>query len=383
MAYFNGSLGQNKILFSTVSGALYNMIIRQTVRADSESNGALNLLDDFKRDAGLYGDRILEYFCSSLIVKDYKPDTEDQLNVLAVDRPKAPYCEQVVIDTVKYAEMTLDDFLTKQGFSNETTFGSFKDVMMQKLGSVKKTYLEKLVNTYVGTYKTEKNEQLQKIKMPTAAEVADPEARARISAQKIATAVSNLMVSLTEDSTARFTDIGADDSEYLHCWPKSDIICVFNTKKLNEITMMDLPTMFHDTEVMAALKQNIRRLPEEYWGDVNGVDVTKSNGTTIRSLTDQWVTDSNSKKYHLRPGSVIPANVTLVTSGAVTVPSYTQNDNYICKFIHKDAVPVLDAFTSNSEFWNPKNLSRNHYTHFMYNTLKTFSGLPFVTMVAE
>ena len=69
MAYYDGTLSHNRVLFSAVTGALYNMIIRQTVRSDPESEGQLSLLDDFKRDAGLYGDRILEYFCSSLVVK--------------------------------------------------------------------------------------------------------------------------------------------------------------------------------------------------------------------------------------------------------------------------------------------------------------------------
>lgn len=383
MAYYDGTLSQNRVLFSAVTGALYNMIIRQTVRSDPESEGQLSLLDDFKRDAGLYGDRILEYFCSSLIVKDYKPDTEEQLNVLATARPKPPYCEKVEIDTVKYAELTLDDFLTKQGFSDESTFSAFKDVMTQKLNSVKKTYLEKLFNVYMGTEKSELNEQLITINLPTAEEVADAESRARISAQTIAREVSDIMVSLTEDSTSRFTDIGSNDTEYLHCWRKEDMICIFNTKALNKITYMDLPTMFHDTEVMSAIKKNIRRLPPEYWGDVNGSSVTASNGTTIRSLTDQTVIDSSGIKHHVRPGQIIPKNVTLVTGGNITVPSYTQNDKYLCKFVHKDSVPVLDAFNSNSEFWNAKNLSRNLYTHFMYNTFVRFTGLPFVTIKAE
>lgn len=87
MANFTGKLGKNKILFSEVAGALYNMIINQTVESRTIGSGMASLIDEATREVGLYGDRILKYFTDMLRVYDYEPDTADQLNVLTTYRP--------------------------------------------------------------------------------------------------------------------------------------------------------------------------------------------------------------------------------------------------------------------------------------------------------
>ena len=136
MAKFNGTLGQNKVLFSQITGALYNMIINQQVETRTIGKGMASLIDEATRDVGLYGDRILKYFTDMLRVYDYEPDGTDQLNVLKTYRPAPPICQQIVVDTAKFIPLTLDDYFTIQGFADIATIDSFKPVMEKWLKNV-------------------------------------------------------------------------------------------------------------------------------------------------------------------------------------------------------------------------------------------------------
>ena len=378
MAKFNGTLGQNKVLFSQITGALYNMIINQQVETRTIGKGMASLIDEATRDVGLYGDRILKYFTDMLRVYDYEPDGTDQLNVLKTYRPAPPICQQMVVDTAKFIPLTLDDYLTKQGFADKATFGSFNSVMENWLKNTKKVYLAKEYNVFVGTTVATAGAQSVEVVLTNleglTTEV-EKEAASRRNAQKIAEAVANTMVAMTEDASRDFNDLGIEA-----CYDKEDLLMVWNAEALNKITLVDLPTMYNDNEVLGALKQNIRRLPAKYFGEVmaaGGASEVRADGT--QRFLHQTVVGG--KVY--QAGDIIPTGTVLKNAqGQIQIPNYTAESNlrYICKIIHKDAAPVLAGFETTTEFWNPSNLSRNDYLHFLYNSFDRFTGYPWVSV---
>ena len=378
MAKFNGTLGQNKVLFSQITGALYNMIINQQVETRTIGKGMASLIDEATRDVGLYGDRILKYFTDMLRVYDYEPDGADQLNVLKTYRPAPPICQQMVVDTAKFIPLTLDDYLTKQGFADKATFGSFNSVMENWLKNTKKVYLAKEYNVFVGTTVATGGAQSVEVALTNleglTTEV-EKEAASRRNAQKIAEAVANTMVHMTEDASRDFNDLGIEA-----CYDKEDLLMVWNAEALNKITLVDLPTLYNDNEVLGALKQNIRRLPAKYFGEVmaaGGATEVRASGT--QRFLHQTVVGG--KVY--QAGDIIPTGTVLKNAqGQIQIPNYTADSNprYICKIIHKDAAPVLAGFETTTEFWNPSNLSRNDYLHFLYNSFDRFTGYPWVSV---
>ena len=378
MAKFNGTLGQNKVLFSQITGALYNMIINQQVETRTIGKGMASLIDEATRDVGLYGDRILKYFTDMLRVYDYEPDGADQLNVLKTYRPAPPICQQMVVDTAKFIPLTLDDYLTKQGFADKATFGSFNSVMENWLKNTKKVYLAKEYNVYVGTTVATGGEQSVEVLLTNLEGLqteVEKEAASRRNAQKIAEAVANTMVHMTEDASRDFNDLGIEA-----CYDKEDLLMVWNAEALNKITLVDLPTLYNDNEVLGALKQNIRRLPAKYFGEV----MASGGATEVRASGAQRFlhqTVVGGKVY--QAGDIIPNGTLLKNAqGQIQIPNYTAESNprYICKIIHKDAAPVLAGFETTTEFWNPSNLSRNDYLHFLYNSFDRFTGYPWVSV---
>lgn len=389
MAKFTGKLGQNKILFSEVTGALYNMIINQTVESRTIGSGMASLIDEATREVGLYGDRILKYFTDMLRVYDYEADTTDQLNVLTTYRPPVPICQEMVIDTAKFIPLTLDDYLTKQGFADSATFGSFQSVMSDWLKNTKKVYLAKEYNVFVGTTEADPTHQEVTVALTDISGLtteAEKEAASRRNAQKIAEAVANVMVAMTEDASRDYNDLGIEA-----CYDKEDLLMVWNAEELNKITLVDLPTMYNDNEVLGALKQNIRRLPGKYFGALPPSDLGNSDITVASSDDKHFLhqTVLGGKVY--QAGDLIPVGTKVYTGATkkLEIPYYegeqtrTGHNQVLCKIIHKDAAPVLAGFETTTEFWNPKNLSRNDYLHFLYNSFDRFTGYPWVTVCVD
>lgn len=382
MANFTGKLGQNKILFSEVAGALYNMIINQTVESRTIGSGMASLIDEATREVGLYGDRILKYFTDMLRVYDYEADTTDQLNVLTTYRPPVPICQEMVIDTAKFIPLTLDDYLTKQGFADSATFGSFQSVMSDWLKNTKKVYLAKEYNVFVGTTEAT-GSQVVTVALNDLADATtqvEAEAMSRRNSQLIAEAVANVMVAMTEDASRDYNDLGIEA-----CFDKEDLLMVWNAEELNKITLVDLPTMYNDNEILGALKQNIRRLPAKYFGELanpQGTSDITANGTANFRFVHQTVIGG--KVY--QAGDIIPSGTKVYTGATkkIEIPYYDQAAfPVLVKIIHKDAAPVLAGFETTTEFWNPKNLSRNDYLHFLYNSFDRFTGYPWVTVKPE
>lgn len=102
MAAFNGQLNQN-----AVQSALFNMLISQDIIGGS-IKANYNLVDEAKEESGLYGDSKLYTDVPVLTPVDWVQDSEDAINVLALNRPGAPKTQKLTINVFKQIRLTKD-----------------------------------------------------------------------------------------------------------------------------------------------------------------------------------------------------------------------------------------------------------------------------------
>ena len=244
--------------------------------------------------------------------------------------------------------------------------------MLGWIGETKRIYENTYFNVYVGTTETNKGKQLQNIALSEYESVTDPEAKARLRSQAIARHLADLIVLLG--------DYSRDYNDYanLRSFDASDFIIVGNSKYVNEITYMDLPTIFHKDGLNFAEK--VVMLPSRYFGEVGKVTGSAINADgTQRSLKEQDVT-YNEKTTHLFPGDVIPTGVALASASQILVPFYVEKADIICKVIHKNAIPFMSAFETATDFFNPKSLTETHYLTWGYSEPDYLMNYPFITI---
>ena len=364
---FNGVLNSNEIF-----AAIYNMIISQQVFADNIVHKN-TLVDRFKTDGTLYGDTKLFYSTDVLKSAEWGKDLEAE-NLLKLYRPESPECQKITIDQFRQICLTVDEYLTKQAWSTEDAFRSFNSVMLGWIGETKRIYENTYFNVYVGTTETNVGKQLQNIKLSDYESVTDPEAKNRLRAQAIARHLADLIVLLGDYSR------DYNDYKNLRSFDASDFIIVGNSKYVNEITYIDLPTIFHKDGLSFADK--VVLLPSRYFGEVGKVtgSAITADGTQ-RSLKEQDVTVSGKPKpVHLFPGDVIPTGVSLANASEILVPFYVEKSDIICKVIHKNAIPFMSAFETATDFFNPKSLTETHYLTWGYSEPDYLQNYPFITI---
>lgn len=396
MATFLGQLRSNEIF-----SALYNMIISQEVFADNLGNHQ-TLVDKARVDGSLYGDTKLYYTTDVLKSVPWGNDAE-AANLLALHRPEAPKSQAINLDVFRQIALTVDDYLSKRAWSDEGTFSSFNSVMLRWISDTKKIYDGMLYNSYIGTTETSVGKQMQTVDLGTGSGhplynltgVEKEQMEAMLIAQKLA----DIMVEMS-DYTRDFNDFQVMRSD-----ADSQIKVIWNSKYVNKIRKVDLPTIFHKDGLVNKMEEDI--LPERYFGTV----ITSSNlstysaGTpttnkpidsddgsyvpganhangTLRSLVEKDVTVSGTS-YHVFPGEEIPAGATVKASNGnfALGEVYIETSDVICKIVTK-LPPLMSAFEVGTSFFNPKSLTENHYLTWGYNTLEYFKGYPFITVKA-
>ena len=203
------------------------------------------------------------------------------------------------------------------------------------------------------------------------------------------------------------TDVSRDynDNQFLRSVSEGDIKVIWNSKYLNKITKIDLPTIFHNDGLVAKLTDY--KLPSRYFGTV----ITSSNISTysdstpttgkpidsddgaytpgvnnangcIRSLVEKDVTVST-VPYHVFAGDEIPAGATIVASTGDFLPGevYIEDSTIVCKICTK-LPPYMSAFEVGTSFFNAKSLTENRYLTFGHNTLSYLKNYPFITIKA-
>lgn len=382
MAYpvnYAGQLNKNEIFAS-----IYNMIISQQVFADNIKDVKASLVDAARVDGSLYGDTKLYY--STDVLKSYPWGNDaEAANLLALDRPEPPQVDSITLDVFRQIRLTIDNYVTKRAWGTEGAFSEFNNVMLGWIRETKRVYDATTYNTFIGTYSTSEGKQIQTVTLPTVQ--GDAEATARLEAQTIAQKVADLIVDL-EDITRDFNDY-----QNLRSYSSDDFRYVWNTKYVNKINKIDLPTVFHKDFMD---KFGEYTLNDRYFGDavtVTGSEIV-SDGATYRSLVEQDVilvepktfkgkTIAAGQPYPLFAGDIIPNKVVIATATAIQVPAYKVNDKIILKVVHKQAVPYMSSFEASTSFFNPRSLTENNYLTFGHNTLKSLHDKPFITVKAE
>lgn len=368
MPNYNGQLRPNEVF-----AAIYNMIISQQVFSGNIKGTKSTLVDMARVDGSLYGDTKLYYSTDALYSSEWGKDAE-AANLLNLYRPESPKCQAIYLDVFRQICLTVDNYLTKRAWSTEDAFQSFNSVMLGWMRDTKRVYDSSIYNTYIGTTETDIGRQTIEIDLTTALNGLNGEEKARVKAGVIGEAMAKLLTDL-EDFSRDFNDYGQ-----LRSYDIGELKFIWNSDVVAGIEKRDLPITFHKDFIDKFAQYT---LPARYFGDVNGTDVTTSDGTTIRSLTEQIVQDTSGKSFHVFAGDIIPANVKLVDGGKVIVPSYTQNSNILFKVIHEDSVPYMSAFETQTSFFNPKSLTETNYLTFGHNTLEYLKGKPFITVKSK
>ena len=379
MGTFSGSLNANEIF-----GALYNMIISQEIYADNIEGE--DLVDKAKVDGSLYGDTKLYYSTDALYSSEWGNDSE-ATNLLAINRPKAPECQAIVLNVFRQIEVTVDNYLSKRAWIDEGAFATFNSVILGWLSDTKKIYDGTTYNVFMGTHVS--GATINTIEV-------DLSADGNSAGENLGVAVANLF--------SKLNDYSRDYNDYKHIrkYAKSRIKILWNSKYLNTVKKIDLPSIFHNEELEKSFVGD--DMVEKYWGTI----ITASNKSTysastpttgkpIKSSDDTYVPGTNNANgclravvektvtvggtaYHVFPGEEIPAGATIMASGNFELGEvYIQEDDFIAK-VYIKLPPYMSAFQVGTSFFNPKSLSENHYLTFGHNTIEHLKNYPFITL---
>lgn len=350
MATFTGQLRANEIFSS-----LFNMIISQEVFADNIKGS--DLVDEARVDGSLYGDTKLYYSTDALASAEWGNDAE-AVNLLDIARPEAPEVQAIHLDKFRQISLTVDNYLSKRAWGDESAFSAFQSVMMGWLRDTKKVYDGTTYNAYIGT-------------VEGASEKAEVNVRTA-DAKTLAEDLANVITEMT-DYTRDFNDYGQ-----LRRYSEDEIKIVFNSKHINKIKNVDLPVIFDNAGLKATFSKKV--LPARYFGTVNAASKTTADANT-RVLQETTVT-VNPGKGHYFPGDKLPVGTVIAAGGAVTIPTYQEDDTIVAKIMVK-LPPYMSAFEVGTSFFNAKSLTENHYLTFGHNTIEYLKAYPMVTLKAN
>lgn len=390
MPAFLGQLRANEVF-----AAIYNMIISQEVFGDNLGKHQ-TLVDKARVDGGLYGDTKLYYSTDVLSSKPWSGDAEAS-NLLALHRPAAPKCQAIVLDVFRQISLTVDNYLSKRAWADEYTFSSFNGIMLGWIRETKKVYDGTLYNAFIGTNESTTGKQMQSIDLTTALSGLSGIEKDRKEAEVIAQFIANLLVQMG-DYTRFFNDY-----QSLRSYADEDIKVVWNSKYINKIRKVDLPTIFHKEGLVDKMEEDV--MPERYFGVVitssnigSYSDSTPAPGKPIDSDNNQYTPGSNNVNgtirslvekdytvggttYHCFPGDELVATATIVATTGNFEPGevYIEDSSVICKVLVK-LPPYMSAFEVGTSFFNPKSLTETHYLTFGHNTIEHLKNYPFITI---
>ena len=356
MAIFTGQLRSNEIF-----SALYNMIISQEVFADNLGEHQ-TLVDKARVDGGLYGDTKLYYSTDVLKSVPWGDDAE-AANLLALHRPEAPECQAIHLDIFRQICLTVDNYLSKRAWATEGAFSSFNSIMLGWMKETKRVYDGTLYNVFIGTTKAAGAGQTVSVDLSGATSLTGVE-KEQMEAMLIAQKLADLMVAMG-DYSRDFNDYGN-----LRSYAKDGIKVIWNSKFVNKIRKVDLPTIFHKDGLVDKFEEEI--LPERYFGDIQTEAHTSVAGE--RSIVEKDYTVSN-KTTHVFPGDLIPVGATVAANESYKAPA----KDVICKVLVK-LPPYMSAFEVGTSFFNAKSLTENHYLTFGHNTIEYLKNYPFITV---
>lgn len=375
---YNGNLNKNEV-FRTI----FNMIISQYVFSDNiETQSYRSLVNRFREEGTLFGDTKLYYATDILRTKPFVLDSVNQLNLLAIERPKDPECQAIVLDIFRFIEVTLDEYFSKRAFSSASTFADYNGQMLSWLRETKEVYDETTFNTYIGTVTSEGATQQQTVDLSKyvigendAADI--EESKRRLAAEVIGQKLQDIEVAM-RDVSRDWNDYG-----YTRKYDPSNFEVIWNADWVNYIKGTSLPTIFHKDGLFEIKEENI--LPAHYFGTVNSSSGTVANANTNFAMEETFVEDATTSTDNgdYWAGQALPVGHAFGASETYTkTPGVMSNNSVICKLVHKGSIPYMSGYQTQKEFINVKNLSTNHYLHFAHNTLQYLYNYPLVTLKA-
>lgn len=354
MATFNGQLKPNEIF-----SAIYNMIISQQVFADNIKGTHSKIVDKARVDGGLYGDTKLYYATDALKSVPWGKDAEAQ-NLLQLHRPDSPECQAITLDQFRQISLTVDNYLTKRAWSTENAFSEFNSVMLGWIRDTKRIYDSTYYNAFIGTAESNVGKQTYEIAVSDVVGSTTGEEANKLEAQAIAQGLADLFVEMSDVSR------DFNDYEYLRSYDMSDIKVIWNSKVVNKIRKVDLPTIFHKEGLVDKFEEDV--LPSRYFGSI------KTAGGTSTGIERTLVEMDAADGKHLFPGDLIPSGTAYNANEA-----YEVDENIICK-VYVKLPPFMSAFEVGTSFFNPKSLTENHYLTWGYNTLEHLKNYPLITV---
>lgn len=349
-----------------VISALYNQIIGIHTFGDNVAGTYDELLNMNRIEGGLYGDTKLFIGVDALASSPWGNDAE-AANLLAIDRPAAPKTQPIVLDQFRQIRVTLDNYMTKRAFGTEGAFQQFNDVVRGWINDTKKIYESTLFNAYVGTAESNVGKQ----------EVTIDAVSGQNAGLTIAEGLANLLVDVKDVSREY------NDNEFIRSYAEKDLVVVWNSKFMNQITKVNLPVVFHKEGLLGEVKQVV--LPSRYFGKVitsetaevgakigpEGYDHDLTGGA-IRSMVEQVY-----EGVHYFPGDEMrdKAEPADWSKGEW----YQEDATVAFKLMTKRSVPFMSAMNVATSFFNSRSLTENQYLTFGYNTLEYLKDKPFVT----
>ena len=352
---FTGTLRSNEIFT-----ALFNMIISQQVFADNIKGTKSSLVDKARIDGSLYGDTKLYYATDVLSSAPWGND-EEANDLLKLYRPQSPECQAIVLDQFRQISLTVDNYLSKRAWSTEGAFSDFNSVMLGWIRDTKRVYDSTTYNAFIGTAESTAAKGLIEIPLSTATTGLTGLDKEKMEAMTIAQSLADLIVEMS-DVSRDFNDYG-----YLRSYDPSDIKVIWNSKIVNKIRKVDLPTIFHKEGLMDKFEEEV--LPSRYFGEINSTTKQGLADGSIRSLVEQEING-----HHYFAGDSIKT-----TDTAPAGKSYTVDETIIAKVVVK-LPPYMSAFEVGTSFFNPKSLTENHYLTFGHNTLEYLKNYPMITI---
>lgn len=374
---FNGHLNPNEVF-----GTVYNMIINQVVKVP-ELVDNYNFVEKFRTEGSMYGDTVLFYDQDVLSTRDWLGDNEAQ-NLLAIERPADPECQAVTLNRFRICKTSLDSYLTKRAWSTENAFTQFNDIVMSMVSATKKLYEVTMINTFLGT--VEGASEKADLEIPLSDITETGEAKNRLEAQMIAQYIADLIVDMKDYSR------DYNDYNYMRAYSEDDIMVIWNSKYVNKINKLDLPTIFNKAGLMDKFEQNV--LPAKYFGTIvdtnslpNGLTVEEGpggtakivigsaySGGTIRTMEE----DTFAASGHRFPGETLTVGDKFDIDRA-----YIEDEDIICKVITKDTVKYMASFETATEFWNPQALVTSKMLVYGFSDPTRLLGQPCVTVHAD
>ena len=371
---FNGQLNSNSIFT-----AIFNMIISQQVFADNIKGTYSELVDKARVDGTLFGDTKLYYATDVLKSRPWLGDAE-ALNLLNVNRPDSPKCQAITLDTFRQIDITIDNYLSKQAFADEGTFSSFNSVILGWIRETKKVYDTTTYNVFIGTTQSAV-QGVKTIDITNATTGLTGLEAKRVTALTYAREMADLLDDM-KDITRSYNDYG-----FLRSYNEDDLQIVIRKDVANEITKLDLPTVYHKDGV--DISEKCIKIPGRYFGraitasDKGSGKVIGADGaydSTKGTLRAAKEFDYNGEHYF--PGDALATTGTYVgvEQGLADTDVYIEDPDKIAVIMHKGSVPYMSAFEVATSFFNPRSLTENHYLTFGHNTLDYLRNYPFLVI---